>query len=200
MQWILRIVVAALAVSSSFQSALAVGDFGPDTCLDGFVWREACGASDHVCVSPQIRDQARLDNLQAANRIQPGGGPFGPDTCRQGFVWREACGPQDHVCVEPGVRAQAADDNGRAAQRLKYPFCRQLAQTVAAQQQFNFQNRCFLAGITWQNSPEANFRLCVDGSSIDMQRVVDGQAAMLQTCLFCKSAPPDDPRCGQFPH
>jgi hypothetical protein len=194
-RWFLRIVFTTVAVASGFQGALAVGDFGPDTCVDGFVWREACGASDHVCVSPQAREQARLDNSQAANRRQPGGGPFGPDTCKQGFVWREACGPND-----PGVRAQAADDNGRVAQRLKYPLCRRLAQNVETQKQLNFQYRCFFTGFTWQNSSEANFRLCVDGSSIDMQRVVDGQAANLQLCLYCKSAPPDDPRCVQFPH
>ncbi|QLP98085.1 MAG: hypothetical protein HZY79_12900 [Rhodoblastus sp.] len=45
---------AALVVASAFVAppARAVGDFGPDTCLDGFVWREACGAGDHVCVAP----------------------------------------------------------------------------------------------------------------------------------------------------
>lgn len=200
MQWFLRIVVTTVAVSSGFQGALAVGDFGPDTCLDGFVWREACGASDHACVSPQVREQARLHNSQAASKKQPGGGPFGPDTCKQGFVWREACGPNDHVCVEPAIRRQAAADNGARAQRLKHPFCRNLAGAMIAQQQVNIQNRCFQTGITWQNTPEANFRLCVDGSSIDFQRVFDTQRGIMNLCLACKSLPPDDSRCVQFPH
>lgn len=200
MRWILCFVVAAVAVLSECQDAFAVGDFGPDTCLDGFVWREASGTSDHVCVAPQVREQTRSDNLESAKRKQPDGGPFGPDTCKQGFVWREAVGPNDHVCVEPSVRAQAADDNGRIAQRLKHPFCQGLAQLMEAQQQFNFQNRCFLNGFTWQNTSQANLRLCLDGSSVEMQRAVDGRGAMLQTCIFCKSAAPDDPRCVQFPH
>ena len=75
----------------SFSSeALAIGDFGPDTCMEGFVWREACGPQDHVCVVPQIRTQAQEDNALANSRIQPGGGAFGPNTCLSGFVWRDA--------------------------------------------------------------------------------------------------------------
>jgi hypothetical protein len=191
---------AAVLISLPLRCALAIGDFGPDTCMDGFVWREACGPSDHVCVLPQVRQQAHSDNSLASSRRQPGGGPFGPDTCKQGFVWREACGPGDHVCVTPDVRSQAAADNRAAGQRLKHPFCQRLAQTIVAQQQVNFQNRCLLTGVTWQNSSDANFRLCMNGSSVDMERIVDGQSGMLQTCLFCKTAPPDDPRCVQFPH
>lgn len=94
--------------------------FGPDTCEQSFVWREAA-PNDHVCVNPKDRDQAQQDNKAAASRIQSGGGPFGPDTCRQGFVWREAF-PGDHVCVEPPVRIQAAQDNSRAMLRRA---CRQ---------------------------------------------------------------------------
>lgn len=84
-------------------------------CLQGYVWREAA-PGDLVCVTPQVRQQARDDNAQANNRRQPGGGAYGPDTCRQGFVWREAT-PADHVCVTGQVRQQARDDNARAAER-----------------------------------------------------------------------------------
>jgi hypothetical protein len=115
-----RILIATACFGMMMPSTShATGDFGPDTCVEGFVWREACGPSDHVCVTPDIRRQAQQDNAQANVRRQPGGGAFGPDTCRQGFVWREACGPQDHVCVPASTRLRAADDNLHAGQRRK---------------------------------------------------------------------------------
>lgn len=89
---------------------------GPDTCLQGFVWRDAF-RGDHVCVTPDVRNQAAADNNLAASRREPNGGPFGRDTCRQGFVWREA-GPRDHVCVVPETRAQARNDNAAKCTRL----------------------------------------------------------------------------------
>jgi len=110
--WVLSI-AAALALTAP--AALADGDFGPDTCLNGFVWREAV-ATDHVCVTPTVRTQTRLDNSQAAMRRSPSGGPFGPDTCLTGFVWREAVSG-DHVCVTPATRDQARSDNSFAVLR-----------------------------------------------------------------------------------
>jgi hypothetical protein len=89
--------------------------YGPDTCVQGFVWRDA-GPTDHVCVTPQLRDEARADNAQSGARRSPNGGPYGPDTCSAGFVWREAFAG-DHVCVTPAVRAQTANDNALSAQR-----------------------------------------------------------------------------------
>ena len=86
-----------------------------DRCLSGYVWREA-RPSDHVCVPPGTRRQAREDNAAADSRRQPGGGASGPDTCRQGFVWREAFAG-DHVCVTPATRTQAREDNARASRR-----------------------------------------------------------------------------------
>jgi LGFP repeat/PAN domain len=99
--------------------ALAVGDYGPETCKEGFVWREACGPDDHVCVVPARRTQAAADNAAAMSRRQPGGGAYGPDTCKQGFVWREACGPEDHVCVPAQTRTDAAQDNSQKTARFK---------------------------------------------------------------------------------
>lgn len=90
--------------------------YGPDTCVQGYVWREAV-EGDHVCVLPETREQARLDNSQAHTRRQPGGGDYGPDTCIQGYVWREAV-EGDHVCVLPQTRAQAWDDNAQAEARF----------------------------------------------------------------------------------
>ncbi len=47
--------------------AYASGNYGPDTCLQGWVWREAV-PGDHVCVTPATRAQATYDNSQAAAR------------------------------------------------------------------------------------------------------------------------------------
>lgn len=103
------------ALASPAATAPADGDFGPDTCLNGFVWREAL-PTDHVCVTPAVRTQTRQDNSLAASRRSPSGGPFGPDTCLSGFVWREAYSG-DRVCVTPATRDQARSDNFRAAER-----------------------------------------------------------------------------------
>lgn len=86
--------------------------YGPDTCQDGFVWREAF-AGDHVCVIPGTRQQAAADNAQAASRLNPPGS----DTCAQGFVWREAR-PTDHVCVTVATRGQTTSDNNQAHTHL----------------------------------------------------------------------------------
>jgi hypothetical protein len=88
---------------------------GQDTCLSGYVWREAF-EGDHVCVTPATRSQAAADNAAAASHREPNGGAYGPDTCRQGFVWRVAR-PEDHVCVTPERRDQTANDNAQASQR-----------------------------------------------------------------------------------
>jgi hypothetical protein len=112
-------VVAAASIAAALPAAATPaargGDYGPDTCLNGFVWREAV-SNDHVCVMPGVRTQAARDNAQAAARRSPTGGPYGPDTCLSGYVWREAVAG-DHVCVDPRVRDQARSDNLQAASR-----------------------------------------------------------------------------------
>lgn len=110
--------------------ALAQSEYGPDTCRQGYVWREAF-PGDHVCVSPDTRTQAARDNRQAAARRESNGGAYGPDTCRQGYVWREAS-PDDHVCVTPETRAQAAADNAQAAARRASPSAVQPAPQPAS--------------------------------------------------------------------
>jgi hypothetical protein len=107
------IVPMALATPASARPRLL--PYGPDTCVNGYVWREAF-AGDHVCVRPEIRSQAAYDNAQVSARIVPGGGPYGPFTCRNGYVWREAQA-NDLVCVTPDTRAQAAEDNRLAPTR-----------------------------------------------------------------------------------
>jgi Domain of unknown function (DUF4185) len=89
--------------------------YGPDTCKQGYVWREAI-PDDHVCVTPDQRMLARQQNQDAAShRAQ--GGPYGLDTCKQSYVWREAYA-DDHVCVTPAARAQARTDNEAASSRF----------------------------------------------------------------------------------
>ena len=43
--------------------------YGPETCKLGYVWREACGPQDHVCVPGATRTQAAHDNAAAASRF-----------------------------------------------------------------------------------------------------------------------------------
>jgi hypothetical protein len=107
-----------LGLMGLFEPICIGGQYGPETCKQGYVWREATGPNDHVCVLPATAKQAAEDNSQYAARRQ-GSGPYGADTCRPGYVWREASGPQDHVCVLPATRDQAAEDNAAAASRFQ---------------------------------------------------------------------------------
>jgi hypothetical protein len=43
------------------------GAYGPNTCLQGYVWRDAF-PGDVACVLPAARDQAAADNSQAKQR------------------------------------------------------------------------------------------------------------------------------------
>jgi hypothetical protein len=90
--------------------------YGPDTCKQGYVWRGAT-PSDHVCVTPQTRDETAQENAQGPALKDPKGGAYGPETCLQGFVWRDAV-PNDTVCVVPASRDRAAADNAAAPSRL----------------------------------------------------------------------------------
>jgi hypothetical protein len=102
-----------LLSSLNFVSATC---YGPNTCLEGYVWRQA-NPTDYVCVTPTVRTQTAQDNAAAASRVNPNGGPFGPNTCLNGYVWREAY-TNDQVCVLPATRTEAANDNAQAANRV----------------------------------------------------------------------------------
>lgn len=109
---------SALALLASTLAAPVSADplpYGPDTCIQGFVWRDG-RAGDHVCVTPDVRSQTAAQNAAAAANKEPNGGPYGPNTCKQGFVWRDAWGG-DQVCVVGSVRDQAASDNAAASSR-----------------------------------------------------------------------------------
>lgn len=105
-----------LAVAGQAPASADPLPYGPDTCIQGFVWREA-NPNDHVCVTPAVRSQTAQENQLADGRRDPNGGPYGPDTCLQGYVWRDAF-EGDHVCVTPDVRTGAANDNAAAASRM----------------------------------------------------------------------------------
>lgn len=102
---------AAIPVDAGFNPAEAAA-----ACKSGFVWREA-GSADVICVTPAERQEARLQNRNAANNRQPGGGAYGPNTCRQGYVWREAF-TRDVVCVTPHERSVAREQNRLHASRV----------------------------------------------------------------------------------
>ena len=101
------LVLAALTVGVP-ASALP---YGPDTCVQGFVWREARGG-DTVCVTPDIRSAVAQQNANPGAHKAGAGSP----NCASGFVWREAF-DGDTICVTPGFRQQMFSANGAAASR-----------------------------------------------------------------------------------
>ncbi len=82
--------------------------YGPDTCKQGYVWRDAI-PGDHVCVTPDRRTTAAHENSIAGSRVDPTGA-YGPNSCKSGFVWREAY-PGDVVCVTGARRTQVHQEN-----------------------------------------------------------------------------------------
>jgi hypothetical protein len=110
-----RLLIAALGTAALASPAVAgAADYGPNTCLNGYVWREAY-SGDVVCVTPATRSRAAQDNAAAASRRDPNAG-YGPYGCKSGYVWREARA-SDLVCVTPNIRTQAKADNAAAASR-----------------------------------------------------------------------------------
>jgi hypothetical protein len=89
--------------------------YGPDTCIQGYVWREA-RTGDTVCVTPPVRDRTAQENANPSLNKEPNSGAYGPNTCKQGFVWREAF-DGDTICVTPEMRGQTLADNAAAASR-----------------------------------------------------------------------------------
>ena len=95
--------------------AQAASVYGPNTCVEGYVWRSADDL-DYVCVAPSERAQALSDDAAAPSRHLPGS-----KTCKQGYVWRQAF-PNDFACVVPAQRNQAAQDNANTASRYVIPL------------------------------------------------------------------------------
>ncbi|CAN5634870.1 hypothetical protein BH11ACT6_BH11ACT6_15190 [soil metagenome] len=108
---------AGTALAGVGGSAVAQADplpYGPDTCVSGFVWREA-RSGDTVCVTPAVRDAVSFQNASPGSNRDPNAGS-GPLSCSQGYVWREAF-DGDTICVTPEVRSATLADNAAAASR-----------------------------------------------------------------------------------
>jgi hypothetical protein len=90
--------------------------WGPNQCLQGFVWRVST-PDDLVCVTPEVREQVAEDNALAEDRVDPANA----DQCIEGYVWRLIT-PDDHVCVTQEMQDQVADDNAHVEER-KDPAC-----------------------------------------------------------------------------
>ncbi|MCZ0728762.1 hypothetical protein [Mycolicibacterium iranicum] len=107
------VALAALTMGASSAPASAQ-PYGPDTCISGYVWREARGG-DNVCVTPNIRDAVAQQNANPGAHKDPNAGS-GPQGCASGFVWREAF-DGDTICVTPAFRQQMWDANAAAFSR-----------------------------------------------------------------------------------
>jgi hypothetical protein len=99
--------------------AVGLLQYGPATCKQGFVWREA-GPSDLVCVPPNVRELVRFENAQDAGGSRRAPDSLAPDACKQGFVWREAFSG-DTVCVTPERRDATKQENALASSRKVIP-------------------------------------------------------------------------------
>lgn len=64
------LLIGALSDLSSMNSAAAAGPYGPDTCVKGYVWREAT-AADHTCVAPSVREYHRRQTNAAVSWAVP---------------------------------------------------------------------------------------------------------------------------------
>jgi hypothetical protein len=113
---LLRAVAApALALAAIVVTVPAPAVAQPDTCVSGFVWREA-RSGDTVCVTPGMRATIAQQNSTPGANKDPNAGS-GPQSCSQGYVWREAFNG-DTICVTPDFRAQVLADNGAAPSRV----------------------------------------------------------------------------------
>lgn len=88
----------------------------PGTCIAGFVWRMV-DAQDHVCVTPQTRQQVVDDDASAPQHtVKRDIYLPTPAACLAGYVWRLA-DAKDDVCVTPQTRSSTAADNAAASSR-----------------------------------------------------------------------------------
>jgi hypothetical protein len=111
------VLLGAVGLASQAQVAADPLPYGPDTCAQGYVWREAI-PSDHVCVTPDVRSRTQQENATAVQRRDPNGA-YGSNSCKQGYVWRNAFNG-DAVCVTPDIRGEVAADNAAASSRVAH--------------------------------------------------------------------------------
>jgi hypothetical protein len=107
--------LTALLVGASVTPAAADPlPYGPDTCINGYVWREA-RTRDNVCVTPGTRDQVAARNANTGGHKDTSQA-YGPKSCSRGYVWRHAS-DSDTICVTPGTRSTTLADNAAASSR-----------------------------------------------------------------------------------
>lgn len=161
-----RTIPSGLIVALTLASGMLATDaqatnhlpYGPYTCKQGFVWREAV-PGDHVCVQhgprlPDIRKATADENAEGPSHREPGGGAYGPDTCRPGFVWRETR-PSDHVCVRPSSRERARVHNESAPFGLVSPDATPNNNIFVGEEIVNRQARLWVTGSFSPNKPVA---------------------------------------------
>jgi hypothetical protein len=100
--------------SCDCSAALPAPPYGPNSCRQGYVWRNAFDG-DVVCVPPARKTQVQIENGNAGS-TRAGGSA---NTCKGGFVWR-AARPSDLVCVTPQSRAQVKLENDTAWDRVAH--------------------------------------------------------------------------------
>lgn len=108
------VALAATAVTVPTPAQAEPLPYGPDTCIQGYVWREA-RSGDTVCVTPETRSTVAQQNADPKAHKDPNGA-YGPESCAQGYVWREAF-DGDTICVTPDFRQRMFDDNAAASSR-----------------------------------------------------------------------------------
>jgi len=110
---VLPLWAAAMTVLGSvtvLPSASADGGCIPNN-MAGLVPRNA-RAGDNVCVSQNIANTVKQENVNPAQNWVPNGA-YGPQTCKSGLVWREAF-DGDTVCVSPARRQDTWQENANA--------------------------------------------------------------------------------------
>jgi hypothetical protein len=114
---VVGVVLTSLGLSSQAEVAADPQPYGPDTCAQGYVWREAI-PSDHVCVTPDVRSRTQQENTAAPGLRDPKGA-YGSNSCKQGYVWRNAFNG-DAVCVTPDIRDDVAAENAAASSHVAH--------------------------------------------------------------------------------
>jgi len=89
-------------------------DLTPETCAEGFVWREATPA-DKVCVSPRRRDAVARAN--ASGTRAPGRGACPSGLSRREAVPRSSGELGDNLCVSSAERNLVMQENAEAYSR-----------------------------------------------------------------------------------
>jgi hypothetical protein len=119
-----RRMVASLAALATVLTAAVLAapaaealPYGPYTCQNGYVWREAF-ANDQVCVTPTDRSTVAQEN--AAGPSHTNYYTSYPYWCVSGYLWRQAK-PTDYVCVLPASRDRERANNLLAESRLVDP-------------------------------------------------------------------------------